>query len=189
MIQLADSSSSSCEEQASIDLELDFNPVLPPFCYPPYPTFRANMSRIEVISANAPTEFKTVRCEPAVIRSQEEYMDSTGESTINGFSPTPPSISRSVNDIHGTCEDVHIPHMPLLLRGHAELHLRNGVMRASRLSALHEPDAEKAFFVADLSYVYKQHERWKKCLPAIEPFYGVLYFLTRTTENFIANYC
>ncbi|EJD06788.1 ornithine decarboxylase [Fomitiporia mediterranea MF3/22] len=46
-------------------------------------------------------------------------------------------------------------------------------MRASRLSALHETDAEKAFFVADLSYVYKQHERWKKWLPGVEPFYAV----------------
>ena len=45
-------------------------------------------------------------------------------------------------------------------------------MNSSRLSADHEPDSEKAFFVADLSYVFKQHERWKRCLPGIEPFYG-----------------
>ncbi|EIM90744.1 ornithine decarboxylase [Stereum hirsutum FP-91666 SS1] len=46
-------------------------------------------------------------------------------------------------------------------------------MRAARLAALHEPDAEKAFFVADLSAVYRQFERWKRCLPEIEPFYAV----------------
>ncbi|KAI0363856.1 ornithine decarboxylase [Pilatotrama ljubarskyi] len=46
-------------------------------------------------------------------------------------------------------------------------------MNALHLSAAGEPDAEKAFFVADLSSVYKQHERWKKHLPEIEPFYAV----------------
>ncbi|TBU42795.1 ornithine decarboxylase [Dichomitus squalens] len=46
-------------------------------------------------------------------------------------------------------------------------------MNALHLSADGEPDAEKAFFVADLSIVYKQHERWKKLLPEIEPFYAV----------------
>jgi hypothetical protein len=34
------------------------------------------------------------------------------------------------------------------------------------------PDAEKAYFVADLSYVYNQYQRWKRCLPEVEPFYG-----------------
>jgi hypothetical protein len=34
------------------------------------------------------------------------------------------------------------------------------------------PDAEKAYFVADLSYVYNQYQRWQRCLPEIEPFYG-----------------
>ncbi|KAL5485889.1 SPE1 [Sanghuangporus weigelae] len=131
------------------------------------------MSRVEVISAQAPIEYEKVRSEPTLVRSQEDLFGSTAEISINGFPSTSPSIPSSVNDLHNTCEDVLIPHMPPLLRGHAELHLRNGVMRASRLSAMHEPDAEKAFFVADLSYVYKQHERWKRCLPAIEPFYAV----------------
>ncbi|KAJ7473321.1 ornithine decarboxylase [Mycena latifolia] len=34
-----------------------------------------------------------------------------------------------------------------------------------------EMDAEKAFFVGDLSRVYRQHLRWKLSLPDIEPFY------------------
>ncbi|EIN03932.1 ornithine decarboxylase [Punctularia strigosozonata HHB-11173 SS5] len=46
-------------------------------------------------------------------------------------------------------------------------------MEASRLAADGVPDAEKAFFVADLSAVYRQHQRWKHCLPDIEPFYAV----------------
>ncbi|OCH89596.1 ornithine decarboxylase [Obba rivulosa] len=46
-------------------------------------------------------------------------------------------------------------------------------MKAMQLALDGEPDAEKAFFVADLSYVYGQHERWHKYLPGIEPFYAV----------------
>jgi len=46
-------------------------------------------------------------------------------------------------------------------------------MNASRLAADNQPDAEKAFFVADLSQVYRQHQRWKLCLPEIQPFYAV----------------
>ncbi|KAF9048930.1 ornithine decarboxylase [Panaeolus papilionaceus] len=46
-------------------------------------------------------------------------------------------------------------------------------MNASRLAADHEPDAEKAFFVADLSQVYRQHQRWVSALPEIQPFYAV----------------
>ncbi|KAI9451363.1 ornithine decarboxylase [Lactarius psammicola] len=43
----------------------------------------------------------------------------------------------------------------------------------ARLAAAGEPDAESAYFVADLSQVYKQHDRWKRLLPEIEPFYAV----------------
>ncbi|EIW83645.1 ornithine decarboxylase [Coniophora puteana RWD-64-598 SS2] len=46
-------------------------------------------------------------------------------------------------------------------------------MNASRLAAANTPDAERAFFVADLSQVYRQHERWRKWLPEIEPHYAV----------------
>jgi ornithine decarboxylase len=68
--------------------------------------------------------------------------------------------------------DIILPGLPPLLRGHPDVHLRNGVMRAAHLSATGQPDAEKAYFVADLSYVYNQYQRWKRCLPEIEPFYG-----------------
>lgn len=65
--------------------------------------------------------------------------------------------------------------LPTLHHGHSDVHLRNGIMNASRLSAANEPDAEKAFFVADLSHVYRQFQRWKHCMPEIQPFYGKRY--------------
>jgi len=68
--------------------------------------------------------------------------------------------------------DINFPELPPLLRGHPDVHLRNGVIRAAHLSAAGVPDAEKAYFVADLSYVYNQYQRWKYHLPGIEPFYG-----------------
>ncbi len=67
------------------------------------------------------------------------------------------------------------PDLPPLYHGHSDVHLRNGIMNASRLSAANEPDAEKAFFVADLSHVYRQFQRWKRCMPEIQPFYGKRY--------------
>jgi len=69
--------------------------------------------------------------------------------------------------------DIIFPELPPLLRGHPDVHLRNGVIRSARLSAAGVPDAEKAYFIADLSYVYNQLQRWKRCLPEIEPFYAV----------------
>src|SRR5690606_16488907 len=39
-----------------------------------------------------------------------------------------------------------------------------------------EPGGEDAFFVADLGEVYRQHMRWKKNLPRVEPFYGKISF-------------
>jgi hypothetical protein len=68
--------------------------------------------------------------------------------------------------------DIIFPGLPPLLRGHPDMHLRDGVIRAACLSAAGAPDAEKAYFVADLSYVYNQYERWQRNLPEIEPFYG-----------------
>ena len=68
--------------------------------------------------------------------------------------------------------DIIIPGLPPLLHGHPDVHLRNGVIRSARLAAAGEPDAERAYFVADLSQVYRQHDRWKRLLPEIEPFYG-----------------
>lgn len=64
------------------------------------------------------------------------------------------------------------PGLPPLYRGRPDVHLRNGILNARELAAAGEPDAEKAFFVGDLSDVYRQHKRWMRCLPEIQPFYG-----------------
>jgi hypothetical protein len=81
-----------------------------------------------------------------------------------------------------TEDDVIFHSLPALHRGHPEIHLRNGVMNAYRLSGLNVPDAEKAFFVADLSQVFRQHERWRKHLPGIHPFYGSNHFFAYLAE-------
>lgn len=122
------------------------------------------MSRLEVLVPGSAHDFVEYSSDEAVVLTQE---DGYSNVVANNMSTSPTPIS-SIREDH----DIHIPNLPPLLRGHPDIHLRNGVMRASRLSAMHEPDAEKAFFVADLSYVLRQHDRWMKCLPEIKPFYG-----------------
>jgi hypothetical protein len=78
------------------------------------------------------------------------------------------------------------PSLPPLVSGHSDVHLRAGIMNASALANDGVPNAEKAFFVADLSQVYRQHQRWVKCLPDIQPFYGMFFFALR--ENFHSKY-
>jgi len=68
--------------------------------------------------------------------------------------------------------DVSIPGLPPLLNGHPDLHMNNGIINANHSGSEGEPDAEKAFFVADLSQVWRQHQRWRRALPDVEPFYG-----------------
>lgn len=94
--------------------------------------------------------------------------------SIHGALSTSPPVSRVPAPVRGEeIEGSLFPDLPTLVTGRPEIHLRNGVMNAARASAAQEPDAERAFFVADLSQVYLQHLRWKKNLPEIEPFYAV----------------
>ncbi|KAG6868839.1 hypothetical protein C0993_009376 [Termitomyces sp. T159_Od127] len=65
------------------------------------------------------------------------------------------------------------PSLPPLYKGHPEVHMKAGVVRAAYLAETHQPDAEKAFLVADLGQVYRQHQRWVAALPEIQPFYAV----------------
>lgn len=51
--------------------------------------------------------------------------------------------------------------------------IRSGILDAAIASAANEPDAEAAFFVADLGQIYRQHKRWQQCLPNVTPFYAV----------------
>ncbi len=105
-------------------------------------------------------------------RSSSQTSPPTQHKTL--FSGKPSSVQ--VDIPHGHCADddgdIIIPGLPPLLRGHPDVHLRNGVIRSACLAAAGEPDAESAYFVADLSQVYRQHGRWKRLLPEIEPFYG-----------------
>ena len=143
------------------------------------------MAQLEILAAAAPVDFDfdAISCSPTLSSSlprshNEKYF---ANAFVNGlFSPIVHSHSHDItttgyslkhSDRHYD-DEVSIPGLPPLHRGHMDVHLRNGVMNALHLSADGEPDAEKAFFVADLSSVYRQHERWKKLLPGIEPFYG-----------------
>ena len=62
--------------------------------------------------------------------------------------------------------------LPLLHTGPASYHKLTGIHNAQAAALAMKPDAEQAFFVADLSHVYFQHQRWTRCLPGIKPFYG-----------------
>ena len=137
------------------------------------------MSQLEVLAAHAPVDFDydVISCSPTLGRPQnEKYLASTlvnGLYTPSHIVPSHDTTYPLKNSERHYDDEVSIPGLPPLHRGHPDVHLRNGVMNALHLSAEGEPDAEKAFFVADLSSVYKQHERWKKLLPEIEPFYGM----------------
>jgi ornithine decarboxylase len=65
------------------------------------------------------------------------------------------------------------PGLPPLHSGRVETHLRAGVISAAQKAVDGETDAERAFFVADLSTVHAQHMRFKRALPDVEPFYAV----------------
>ncbi|KAJ7112846.1 ornithine decarboxylase [Mycena crocata] len=107
-------------------------------------------------------------------RHGEDLMWSTN-ALVHDLSSSP-TLRLTASQLPGANLDIdeHIfPSLPPLLHGHPDVHLRNGVMNASALAANHELDAERAFFVGDLSQVYRQHLRWQACLPEIQPFYAV----------------
>ena len=132
------------------------------------------MSQVHILTAHSPVNFESETissCLPDVSSSLSiSFNDKTTNTLVDRI------LSSSTNDIspvtNNTHEEIPVPGLPPLHHGHPDTHLRNGVMRAAQLAADGEPDAEKAFFVADLSYVYHQHMRWKRLLPEIEPFYG-----------------
>lgn len=80
--------------------------------------------------------------------------------------------TQETTDILAYEEFTIFPSLPPLYKGHPEVHMRAGVTRAAYLAESHQPDAEKAFLVADLGEVYRQHHRWVTSLPEIQPFYG-----------------
>lgn len=140
------------------------------------------MAQLEIFPATSLVDFDydILSCSPTLSSSLPRNEKYFANALVNGlFSPpiihshdTTTGYSLKNSDRHYD-DEVSIPGLPPLHRGHMDVHLRNGVMNAIHLGADGEPDAEKAFFVADLSSVYRQHERWKKLLPDIEPFYAV----------------
>ena len=130
-----------------------------------------DMSAVDIITARNPIDF-----EFDVISYSASYQEKLLANTLNDFLKLPNANAKDATihapDLVEDKEEITIPGLPALHRGHPQVHLRQGVIAASQLAAEGEPDAEKAFFVGDLSYVYQQHLRWKKNLPEIDPFYG-----------------
>jgi len=137
------------------------------------------MSRVEVLSPRSPVVFdfdfdaitSCSPCSPSTLSASFPHERRLTNAIVNEL------LSATSHVVHATEDEpeeaVVVPGLPPVYRGHRDFHLRQGVMKAAQLSAEGEPDAEKAFFVADLSYVYQQHLRWKKNLPEIEPFYAI----------------
>jgi ornithine decarboxylase len=126
------------------------------------------MSKLTIISTPHATDLVPPPHLTSVFHSPSQKL-TRSQSKILSASTESDNINFHDDDDEG---DIIFPGLPPLLRGHPDVHLRNGVIHAARLSAAGIPDAEKAYFVADLSCVYNQYRRWKRCLPEIEPFYG-----------------
>ncbi|KAJ7617922.1 ornithine decarboxylase [Roridomyces roridus] len=122
------------------------------------------MSRVQTFPASAPIN--------VVSRNSNEGVPWATSALVDTLSSSPTLRLTGTPTITSTGEDI-FPSLPPLLHGHPDIHLRNGVMNAARLADANEPDAERAFFVGDLSQVYRQHLRWQACLPGVEPFYAV----------------
>jgi ornithine decarboxylase len=135
------------------------------------------MSRLETLPAINPIDFTLSASTDSCTHFHENNLPWATNALVNDILTSSPPLRVTAAPFNPNAHpngEVIFPSLPPLLTGHPELHLRNGIMNASRLAAAHEPDAEKAFFVADLSVVYRQHQRWKACLPEIQPFYGPL---------------
>jgi len=129
------------------------------------------MSRLETLPTVNPLDFKLSSSPDcyAIIRDGKLPWSTNTLATQCMMTPLQGDYQTKI-----VPDETIFPSLPPLYHGHPEVHLRNGIMNASRQAAAHVPDAEKAFFVADLSQVYQQHLRWKACLPEVIPFYGKL---------------
>ncbi|KAJ6543568.1 ornithine decarboxylase [Mycena vulgaris] len=136
------------------------------------------MSQIQTLPASYPVDFAVPRSsshsEPLSFNRRSDGLTWTTNDLVNDLSSSP-TLRLTASQFPGITnpDDNIFPALPPLLHGHPDIHLRNGIMNASRLAANHDPDAERAFFVGDLSQVYRQHLRWLACLPEIQPFYAV----------------
>ena len=85
------------------------------------------MSLVDVLPAHTAGDFELDRPESKLLRSPDASPDSGARAIISCISPTSSHVSRPFHNKHEGHDDVLIPDMPPLLRGHPEVHLRNGV--------------------------------------------------------------
>lgn len=98
--------------------------------------------------------------------------------------PTPPPDEFEFDSYNpSTTPSVNIPGLPILSYGAPQDLIRSRILQAAFDAEMGEPDAEKAFFVADLSVVYDQFVRFRRCLPEVEPFYGTLFLFWGSTRS------
>ncbi|KAG6372145.1 pyridoxal-dependent decarboxylase [Boletus reticuloceps] len=124
------------------------------------------MSRLDILSPATPVDFQA----PVSFPGSPGFRDTPVLDR-----PEDSSLVHEKSDLtvdEGEAEKIFAS-LPPLHRGHPDVHLRNGIMNASRKATENKINAEKAFFVADLGQVYRQHQRWLQCMPDIEPFYAV----------------
>lgn len=84
------------------------------------------------------------------------------------------ATTRSIFTVNSSVPDVNFPGLPPLHTGTVDEIIHANVAKALYDLDDEEPNVERAFFAADLSKVLLQHERWLRCLPGVEPFYGKL---------------
>lgn len=142
------------------------------------------MSKVEVLPSFNPIDFDYHLSESAYDDVLRPDANVGGVLPVSNASTLLTSALHPIDDNSVSDSQIlSVAGLPPILSGHPDLHLRNGVINASRLADANEPDAEKAFFVADLSEVLMQHLRWKKCLPEVEPFYGTLHALIQRVPD------
>jgi len=112
-------------------------------------------------------------------KSEKDYIQEARLSFLaseirNALQSDEPKYTVPIESWNGIHSTIHISDdLPVLHTGPTDYHKLKGISNAHAASSANIPDAEKAFFVADLSRVYFQHQRWTKCLPGIKPFYAV----------------
>ncbi|KAI9457029.1 pyridoxal-dependent decarboxylase [Boletus coccyginus] len=124
------------------------------------------MSQVDILSPATPVDFQV----PVSFPGSPGFRDTPGLDRLEDSSLIHEKSDLTADE--GEAEEIFAS-LPPLLRGHPDVHLRNGIMNASRRAAENRINAEKAFFVTDLGQVYRQHQRWLHCMPDIEPFYAV----------------
>ena len=105
------------------------------------------MSQLEILTARNAIDFDfdvdVISCSPTLSSSlSRSYKDKFANALVSGLltSPTQPT---QAHEKTGTPDpdrvsdaDVTIPGLPPLLRGHSDVHLRNGVMNAMQLAEI-----------------------------------------------------